>query len=185
MSEELQQNLKDYSYEAYGAIPLPTAVPPMAHNATSMPRDCAVSNTQESFASSDKHSPRWLFQIPPVSDVSQDSIFSLPPASYPAYREPCRVGYQQIYGPLAPVGLLASDPHRIRSKKNHRATAPHALTARHVPRTLTNSSITMYLRLHVPPHPGLFMDNPLSSASFVICNPRTKSSHLRTHRSAE
>ena len=47
MSEELRQNLKDYSYEAYEAIPLTTTVPPMAHNVTSLPRDYAVSNAQE------------------------------------------------------------------------------------------------------------------------------------------
>jgi len=45
MSEEQQQNLKDYPYEA---VSLSNTVPSMAHNPTTMPRDSIVSRAQES-----------------------------------------------------------------------------------------------------------------------------------------
>jgi hypothetical protein len=58
MSEEQQQNLKDYPYEA---VPLSNTVPSMAHNPTTMPRDSIVSRSTEK---------QFLFEVKRLPSVA-------------------------------------------------------------------------------------------------------------------
>jgi hypothetical protein len=102
MSEEQQQSLREYSFQV---ATLPNTVPPVPQNQATVLQDSAVSSTYQVSLVSSTHS-RWLFQIHPAQEISQNAIFLPPPVAHPAYFEPPRAGYPQYYGPIPPVSLF-------------------------------------------------------------------------------